>query len=69
MLLKLTDPNDANVRGSLTNDDPIGDDIFAGATMNLFIDEHTSSHNAKGAVRSLRAALVLRSIHGVGPGR
>ncbi len=47
MLLELTDPNDPAVRGSLINDDPIGDEIFAGGTMNLFVDEHTSSHGPK----------------------
>jgi hypothetical protein len=48
MIIDITDPNDASVRGALSNRDPIDiNDFLAGGFINLFIDEHTSSSDPK----------------------
>ncbi len=45
-LIDITDPNDASVRGGLSNPDPIvWADVIAGGFVNLLIDDFTSSED------------------------
>jgi hypothetical protein len=45
-LIDLTDPNDASVRGGLSNPDPVRwSDVLAGSPVNLTVDEFTSSED------------------------
>lgn len=47
-LIDLTDPNDASVRGGLSNPDPVNwNEVLAGGFINLTIDEFTSSEDVK----------------------
>src|SRR5690349_19056035 len=45
-LIDITDPNDASVRGGLSNPDPVmWAEVLAGGFVNLLIDEFTSSED------------------------